>query len=159
MRSKSTHQLVLTPPGGARGSTDEGSQRGTVGDSIHSKIEATASPSQGSQLKETHIPQTRLPANRHMSPGMTHLFQPMGTAIHQAMKPRILASTGSAQDSAETNEARHTVKMISELKRYFREHERSLNVKNMLLELSGDLRKFITGSDDMHVPGPIKRKP
>jgi hypothetical protein len=117
MRSKSTRQLELTPPGGARDSTGEGSQRGTVGDSIHSEIEATASPSQGSQPKETHIPQTRLPANWPMSPGMSHLLQPMDTFIHRAMSPWL-----SIVVSAETNEARHTVEMISELKLYFCEH-------------------------------------
>jgi hypothetical protein len=148
MRSKSTGRLELTPPGGARDSTDEGSQRGPVGDSIHSEIEATASPSQGSQPKETHTPQTRLPANwPTLSPIMTPLLQP------------ILASTGSAPDSAETNEARHTVDMISELKHYFLEHKRSVNTIVMLQSVSADLRKFITGSSAMPVAGPIKRKP
>ena len=159
MRSKSTAQLVLTPPGGARDSTDEGSQRGTVGDSIHSEEEATATPSQGSQPKETHTstPQTRLPANP-MSPGSTHLFQPKDTATHRAMLPHFLAGTGSAPDSAETNEARHMRQMISELKCYFSKHKSSVNVVNMLLDVSADLRKFINGSD-MPVPGPITREP
>jgi hypothetical protein len=78
---------------------------------------------------------------------MTPLLQP------------ILASTGSAPDSAETNEARHTVDMISELKHYFLEHKRSVNTIVMLQSVSADLRKFITGSSAMPVAGPIKRKP